>query len=375
VKAGSQGTVELAVPEADKRIEVAGPWRLFWLKFRRHKVAVVSLAVILALYLIALLADFLAPFDPDENNRRYVYAPPQTLRFVLPAEDGGWRFRPHVYGLKTTIDPKTLARSFAENDGEVVEIVLFAATEPYLLAGFIPLRHRLIGPAKPRDRFYLLGADRLGRDMLSRMLHGTRFTVGLAFGAALLASGTGIALALLAAVGGRLADEALSRFMDTMISLPSKIFALVMVAAFGSSVPLLLVMAAITYVPGAFRIARALAVQIAALDYVQSARARGETRLAIAFAEILPNLRAPMLADFGVRFVFIVLLLAGLSFLGLGVQPPDADLGSLVRENLGGLSEAAPAVLVPAFSIASLTIGVNLLIDSLPGAGDRAGRG
>jgi peptide/nickel transport system permease protein len=227
----------------------------------------------------------------------------------------------------------------------------------------------------PMSRAFPLGSDYLGRDMLSRMLFGTRFTVGLAFAAALLASGTGIALALLAAVGGRIVDEVLSRFMDTMISLPSKIFALVMVAAFGSSVPLLLLMAAVTYIPGAFRIARALAVQIAALDYVQSARARGETRLAIAFGEILPNLRAPMLADFGVRFVFIVLLLAGLSFLGLGVQPPDADLGSLVRENLGGLSEAAPAVLVPAFSIASLTIGVNLLIDSLPGAADRAGRG
>lgn len=227
----------------------------------------------------------------------------------------------------------------------------------------------------PVSRAFPLGSDYLGRDMLSRMLFGTRFTVGLAFAAALLASGTGIALALLAAVGGRIVDEVLSRFMDTMISLPSKIFALVMVAAFGSSVPLLLLMAAVTYIPGAFRIARALAVQIAALDYVQSARARGETRLAIAFGEILPNLRAPMLADFGVRFVFIVLLLAGLSFLGLGVQPPDADLGSLVRENLGGLSEAAPAVLVPAFSIASLTIGVNLLIDSLPGAADRAGRG
>ena len=227
----------------------------------------------------------------------------------------------------------------------------------------------------PVSRAFPLGSDYLGRDMLSRMLFGTRFSVGLALAAALLASGTGIALALWAAVGGRLVDELVSRFMDTMISVPSKIFALVMVAAFGSSVPLLLLTAAITYVPGAFRIARALAVQIAALDYVQSARARGETRLAIAVAEILPNLRAPMLADFGVRFVFIVLLLAGLSFLGLGVQPPDVDFGSLVRENLGGLSEAASAVLVPAFSIASLTIGVNLLIDSLPGAGDRAGRG
>lgn len=223
----------------------------------------------------------------------------------------------------------------------------------------------------PISRQFPLGSDFLGRDMLSRMLHGARFSIGLALAAAVLASGTGIALALVAAVGGRTVDELLSRAMDTMISVPSKIFALVMIAAFGSSVPLLLLSAGITYVPGAFRIARALATQIAAMDYVQSARARGESRFAIAWREILPNMRGPMLADFGMRFVFIVLLLAGLSFLGLGVQPPDADLGSLVRENLSGLSEAAPAVLAPALAIASITIAVNLLIDSLPGAGER----
>ena len=223
----------------------------------------------------------------------------------------------------------------------------------------------------PISSQFPLGSDFLGRDMLSRLLHGARFSIGLALAAAVLASSTGIALALVAAVGGRFTDELLSRAMDTMISVPSKIFALVMVAAFGSSVPLLLLAAGITYVPGAFRIARALATQIAAMDYVQSARARGESRFAIAWREILPNMRGPMLADFGMRFVFIVLLLAGLSFLGLGVQPPDADLGSLVRENLSGLSEAAPAVLVPALAIASITIAVNLLIDSLPGAGER----
>jgi peptide/nickel transport system permease protein len=223
----------------------------------------------------------------------------------------------------------------------------------------------------PISSQFPLGSDYLGRDMLSRMLLGTRYTIGLALAAALLASGSGLALALLAAVAPGRIDEIISRGMDALISVPSKIFALVMVAAFGSSVPLLLLTAAVTYAPGAFRIARATATQIAALDYIQSARARGESRVAIALLEILPNLRGPILADFGLRFVFIVLLLAGLSFLGLGVQPPNADLGSLVRENLSGLTEAAPAVFVPALSIASITIAVNLLIDSLPGVGER----
>lgn len=219
----------------------------------------------------------------------------------------------------------------------------------------------------------LLGTDYLGRDMLSRVLHGARFTVGLALAAALLASVSGTALGVFAAVSGRWVDETISRLMDALICIPSKIFALVMVAAFGSSLPLLLITAGLSYLPGAFRIARSLAVNLNTMDYVQVARARGEGRLYLTWVEILPNMIHPMLADFGLRFVFVVLLLSGLSFLGLGVQPPDADLGSLVRENISGLAEGAPAVVAPALAIATLTIGVNLLIDSLPGKGRRPG--
>ena len=223
----------------------------------------------------------------------------------------------------------------------------------------------------PMTAQFPLGSDYLGRDMLSRVLHGARYTVGLAFAAALLASTTGTALALFAAASGRWIDEAMSRLMDAMNCIPSKIFALVMVAAFGSSVPLLLLTAALSYLTGAYRIARSLAVNLSMMEYVQVARARGEGRIHIACVEILPNMIHPMLADFGLRFMFVVLLLSGLSFLGLGVQPPDADLGSLVRENISGLGEGAPAVILPALAIATLTIGVNLVIDSLPGRARR----
>lgn len=218
-----------------------------------------------------------------------------------------------------------------------------------------------------------LGTDYLGRDMLSRVLSGARFTVGLALAAALLASVSGTALGVFAAVSGRWVDEVISRLMDAKICIPSKIFALVMVAAFGSSLPLLFLTAGLSYMPGAYRIARSLAVNLNTMDYVQVARARGEGRLYLTWIEILPNMIHPMLADFGLRFVFVVLLLSGLSFLGLGVQPPDADLGSLVRENISGLPEGAAAVVAPALAIATLTIGVNLLIDSLPRKGRRTG--
>jgi peptide/nickel transport system permease protein len=227
----------------------------------------------------------------------------------------------------------------------------------------------------PMSGQFPLGSDYLGRDVLSRILQGARYTVGLAFAAALLASTTGTALGLFAAVSGRWIDEISSRLLDALTCIPSKIFALVMVAAFGSSVPLLLLTAALSYLPGAYRISRSMAVNLNQMEYVQVARARGEGRIHIACVEILPNMIHPMLADFGLRFVFVVLLLSGLSFLGLGVQPPAADLGSLVRENISGLSDGAPAVIMPALAIATLTIGVNLVIDSLPGRTRRVADG
>jgi peptide/nickel transport system permease protein len=219
----------------------------------------------------------------------------------------------------------------------------------------------------PISRQFPLGTDYLGRDMLSRILYGARFTVVLALSAAVLASSGGTLLGLFAAVAGGWIDGCISRALDALISIPGKMFALMMVASFGSSVPVLVTTAAVGFLPGAYRIARALAVNLQAMDFVQSSRARGEGAAYIACVEILPNMIRPVLADFGLRFVFIVLPLSGLSFLSLGVQPPDADWGSLVRENIAGLSEGAPAVLMPALAIATLTIGVNLLIDNLRG--------
>ena len=220
------------------------------------------------------------------------------------------------------------------------------------------------------ERFWL-GSDYLGRDVLSRVLWGSRYTVFLALGAAMLAVVTGTSLAMFAAIRGGWTDEVISRAMDTLISIPSKIFALVLVAAFGSSLSLLLVIVAVTYVPGNFRISRALAMNLVTLDFVQVARARGEGPVHIALREVLPNMIHPLLADTGLRFVFIVLLLSGLSFLGLGVQPPHADLGSLVRENISGITEGALAIIGPSLAIATLTVGANLMIDALK-PGDKA---
>ncbi|MDZ7907030.1 MAG: ABC transporter permease [Gemmobacter sp.] len=218
----------------------------------------------------------------------------------------------------------------------------------------------------PMSSTLWMGSDYLGRDIFSRILMGARYTVGISLAAVCLACFSGVVLGMTAAVVGGWLDTGLSRLLDALNSIPSKLFGLVMVAAIGSSIPVLIVLLGVIYTPGAFRFARALAVNINTMDYVTVARARGERTGYLITQEILPNITGPVLADLGLRFVFIVLLLSGLSFLGLGVQPPNADWGSLVRENIGGLPFGAPAVLMPCLAIASLTISVNLLIDNLP---------
>ncbi|MGJ4939604.1 ABC transporter permease [Bradyrhizobium sp. HKCCYLS1011] len=218
----------------------------------------------------------------------------------------------------------------------------------------------------PMSRELWFGSDYLGRDMFSRIMMGARYTVGISVVALTLAGFTGIVLGMIAAVSGGWLDMILSRLLDALNSIPSKLFGLVVVAAVGSSIPVLIVTLSVIYTPGAYRFARALAVNVNTMDFMVVARIRGESIFYLIGAEILPNILGPVLADLGLRFVFIVLLLSGLSFLGLGVQPPYADWGALVRENIGGVPYGAPAVIFPSLAIASLTISVNLLIDNLP---------
>ena len=213
---------------------------------------------------------------------------------------------------------------------------------------------------------YWMGTDYLGRDIFSRILMGARYTVGIALAAVTLACTLGVILGMIAAVAGGWFDMVLSRLLDAFNGIPSLLFGLVVVAAVGSSIPVLILTLTAIYMPGAYRFARALAVNVNTMDFVTVARARGESTRYLILQEIFPNILGPVLADLGLRFVFIVLVLSGLSFLGLGVQPPNADWGGLVRENIEGLSLGAPAVIFPSVAIASLTISVNMFIDNLP---------
>ncbi|MEM9197417.1 MAG: ABC transporter permease [Pseudomonadota bacterium] len=208
-----------------------------------------------------------------------------------------------------------------------------------------------------------LGTDNIGRDLLSRMIYGAQTTIFIATAATLLSFSTGAILGFTAAVAGGWTDQILSRFIDLVISLPTLIFALVVLSVMPVTIPVLIVVMGFLDSTRVFRLSRAVAVDINVMDYVEAARLRGEKIGWIIFREILPNALSPLVAEMGLRFIFMVLFVSTLSFLGLGVQPPQADWGGIVKENSEGIVYGIPAALLPAFAIAALAISVNLVAD------------
>ncbi|MGE4633860.1 MAG: ABC transporter permease [Arenicellales bacterium] len=212
---------------------------------------------------------------------------------------------------------------------------------------------------------FVFGTDQIGRDMLSMLIYGARNMIALALLTTVCAFGLGSLLGFLAATMRGWVDQALSRFVDVIISIPTLIFALIVLSSTGTSIFALVTVISIIYAMPVYRIARAVAMDIEVMDFVEAARLRGEGLWWIMRKEILPNALTPLAAEFGLRFCFVFLLISGLSFLGLGLQPPLADWGAMVRGNSDGIAWGYMHPLVPATCIALLTIGINLIVDSV----------
>lgn len=216
---------------------------------------------------------------------------------------------------------------------------------------------------------HLLGTDQIGRDIYSRLIYGGRNTVGIAFLTTLLAFSIGGALGLIAAIDRKWLDQGISRIVDVLMAIPSLIFALVVLAILDKTTFNLVLVIAVLDSTRVFRLTRAVALNVVVMDYVEAARLRGEGLGWVMRREILPNIMPPLVAEFGLRFCFVFLTIAALSFLGFGIQPPLADWGSMVREN-GSLIQfaqfdltAGMTPLIPAAAIALLTIAVNFIVD------------
>ena len=215
----------------------------------------------------------------------------------------------------------------------------------------------------PPDEAMILGGDQLGRDMFSRIIYGARNTVGIALLTTALAFLVGSLTGLMAATLGGWVDQACGRVVDTLMAIPQLVFALLLLTIVGTNVVNLILVIALLYSPLVFRLARAVAGNIVVMDYIEAARLRGERTWYLIVSEILPNATAPLVAEFGLRFCFVFLAISALSFLGLGIQPPTADWGSMVRENATLISFGEVTPLIPAAAIALLTVAVNFVVD------------
>jgi peptide/nickel transport system permease protein len=265
-------------------------------------------------------------------------------------------------GLKTA--PPTALFGLTVITIYVIFAVFAPLLAPYGEAEIFPLSYA------PWDDEFMFGTDQLGRDVLSRLIYGARNTVGIAFVTTIFAFTIGGGLGITAAInnGGWL-DNLLSRSVDVLMAIPSLIFALILLSMFGATTFNLIVIIAVLDSTRVYRIARAVSLNVVVMDYVEAARLRGEKLFWILYREILPNIMPPLVAEFGLRFCFVFLTIAALSFLGVGIQPPTADWGSMVRETAGLIQfaeydlTAAMTPMLPAAAIALLTVAVNFVVD------------
>jgi peptide/nickel transport system permease protein len=275
-----------------------------------------------------------------------------------------WLFRaglertlPHDMAIVARDMPLTAAFGLLVIGGYVFVAVLAPVLAPF------PERAVIGTQFQPWDSTHWLGTDRLGRDMLSRLIFGARNTVGIAFATTMLAFVVGSLLGIWAALRGGWLDQGLSRLVDALMAIPSLIFSLLLLTIFGTTVMTLILVIAAVDATRVYRIARSVAQGVVVMDYIEAANLRGEGNWYLIRREILPNALAPLVAEFGLRFCFVFLTISSLSFLGLGIQPPTADWGSMVRDNATLITFGDVTPLLPAGAIALLTVAVNFVVD------------
>ena len=283
---------------------------------------------------------------------------------IVAAAGVAWVFKTVAIAIAPAGAAKVLRTAPLTASFGMIVIIIYVAIA--ILAPVIaPFGEREVvgGEYLPWSSTHLLGTDNLGRDMLTRLIYGARNTVGIAFVTTGLAFALGSILGLLAATVGGWLDQLLSRIVDILMAIPSLIFALLLLTIVGTSVVNMILVIALIDSTRVYRLARAVAMNIVVMDYVEAARLRGEGLWRLIVREILPNASAPLVAEFGLRFCFVFLMISALSFLGLGIQPPTADWGSMVRDNATLITFGDITPLLPAGAIALLTVGVNFVVD------------
>jgi peptide/nickel transport system permease protein len=356
----------------------ASQWRLMWWQFRRHKMAMASLVILLLIILVAAFCEFIAPFAPDAFTPRYTYAPPQRLHFFDRDEAGSLVFRPYVNGYKVTIDPAALRRTFVVDKTVKYPIGFFVPSDPYpMWGGLFTPETKLIGPLNKGDPVFLLGADRLGRDMLSRIAYGTRISISIGLIGVSLSLFLGIVLGGISGYKGGMVDNVIQRVIEFILSLPTTPLWLGLAAAMPSNWPPLRIYFAITIILSLIgwtnlaRVIRGKFLSLRTEDFVTAARLDGASEPRIIFRHMAPSFVSHIIAEVSLAIPAMILAETALSFLGLGLQPPIVSWGVLLQEaqNIRAIS-TAPWLFAPGVAVVLTVLALNFVGDGLRDAAD-----
>lgn len=368
-----------ALPEADadQRHFYAGQWRLMWWRFRRHRMALLSSALLLLLYLIAALAEFIAPYEATQRFRRYQQAPPSTVYW---SDENGLR-GPYVYGLEQERDPVTLRLSFVENRDVVLPLQFFVETEPYRLAGLVEVRHRLFGLGEAGDRarigIWVFGLDSLARDVFSRTVYGARISLTIGLVSVALTFFLGALLGGMSGYFGGVIDYVIQRVIEFLRAIPQLPLWMTLAAVVPKEWPPLNVYFAITLIlallnwVGLARVVRGRLLSLREEDYALAARASGAGDLRIIFSHLLPGFTSHLILSVTLMIPQMVLYETALSFLGLGMQPPAVSWGVLLQDfrDIVAIFHI-PWLLWPAICVLLTVLLFNFVGDGLRDAAD-----
>ena len=359
--------------EKEVQVYVAPQWKLVWWKFRKHRMALASGIIVILIYLVALFTEFLAPFPSDQTNSKFLYAPPQTPH--LFDEEG--KFGLYVNGYTSKIEPVALRRVFVVDPTAKIQIGFFVEGYPYKLFGLIPASRHLVGPVDQTQTIFLLGADRLGRDLLSRLIMGTRVSMSIGLIGVGLSLVLGILLGGLSGYYGGTVDTLIQRMIEFLRSIPSIPLWMGLAAALPLSWPPLQVYFAITIILSLIgwtslaRVVRGRFLSLREEDFIMAARLDGQSELGIILTQMLPAFTSHIIASITLAIPGMILSETALSFLGLGLREPVVSWGVLLQDAQEIRAIAtAPWLLIPALAVVLAVLALNFLGDGLRDAAD-----